>query len=236
MSRFSTMPQHLSSGMVAAAPGTPMPSLNGYVAPSGAPVPFTRQVSRLPAGGAGSTLGLSSEWRAGVSVEERIGIRRKLREAYFRHCPSYEALLETVTAVDEELLFACSQSRLDYFKSGIDWDGKIQIKRQQLKGSAQATAAAAAEGGTAAAASAMGGKKRSLDGSNLSASSTSVLGEIGINNSDLLPPGQPMSAAAAGLPPMSSLSVPSMAALRSMAPPFPIAADATASPNKKQRI
>jgi hypothetical protein len=129
-------------------------------------------------------------------VEERINIRRKLREAYFKHCPTYEQLLDTVTAVDEELLFSCSNNRIDYFKSSIDWDSRIQLKRQQLK-SAGAPAAAAA-----ASSSPNGGlsKKRSVP-DDLSGSSVSLL-EIAINNSDLLP----AASAALQIPPVSQLT------------------------------
>lgn len=63
-----------------------------------------------------------------------MALRKKLREAYSKNCTDYESLLDTVTAIDEELLFACSPSRLDYFKSAIDFDSRLKVKRQQLSG------------------------------------------------------------------------------------------------------
>ena len=202
IARFSTL-QHGGGGMSNVAP---LPSVSGFVA-SGAvgaaspPSSFSRQVSRLPAGGgAGSGSGAGAgaaggDWRALVSVEERIVIRRKLRDSYLKHCPTYQELIDTATAVDEELLFACSTNRIDFFKSSIDWDTRIQIKCQQLKtggagGAAAVTAAAAAAAANSNGHGGMGAKKRSFEdaaaGSNLSASSTSLLSDIGFNNSDLL--------------------------------------------------
>ena len=147
------------------------------------PTPFSRQLTRLPStsgfGNGGGMPMATGEWRANVAVEERINIRRKLREAYSKHCPTYEQLLETVVAVDEELLFSCSTNRIDYFKSSIDWDARIQLKRQQLKGSAAAQNGPSTVGD-------VNSKKRPAD--DLSGRSVSLLNEIGINNSDLLPP------------------------------------------------
>eukprot|EP00455_Lapot_gusevi_P007633 TRINITY_DN13255_c0_g2_i7.p1 TRINITY_DN13255_c0_g2~~TRINITY_DN13255_c0_g2_i7.p1 ORF type:complete len:297 (+),score=42.14 TRINITY_DN13255_c0_g2_i7:84-974(+) len=74
------------------------------------------------------------EWRACVSIEERTAVRNKIREAYEKNCLSYQQLLQTVIAIDEELLFGGSTSRMDYFKSAIDWDSRLQIKRKQLAG------------------------------------------------------------------------------------------------------
>ena len=52
-------------------------------------------------------------------------------------------LLELVQAVEEELLFAGSGSRLDYFKAAIDYEARLRIKKQQL---GLPHAAAASEG------------------------------------------------------------------------------------------
>lgn len=147
----------------------------------GGPPPMSRHLSRMASFGlpGGGSLAGPSDWRALVTVEERVSIRRRVRDAYARLCPTYEALLDTLTAVDEELLFACTQSRIDYFKAAIDWDARIQLKRQQLT---QSAAAAAAANGQSTAAPATAGKKRAAD--DLSSSSVSLLE----NNSDLLPP------------------------------------------------
>ena len=62
-------------------------------------------------------------------------------------------LLELVQAVEEELLFAGSGSRLDYFKAAIDYEARLRIKKLQLglstPGVADGTGAA---GGAASAA------------------------------------------------------------------------------------
>lgn len=202
------------------------------VGPHGTFVPppstFTRQLSRLPSGplgvGPNSTF-QTSDWRAGVAVEERINIRRKLREAYFKHCPTYEQLLDTVTAVDEELLFSCSNNRIDYFKSSIDWDSRIQLKRQQLKSTSFANGSAAAAAASSSSSSSaspqgVGNKKRSLDDSN--SNSVSLL-EVGINNSDLLPLHAAAASSSLDMPPVSQLLASSslLVASPSSSPPFP---------------
>ena len=56
-------------------------------------------------------------------------------------------LLELVQAVEEELLFAGSGSRLDYFKAAIDFEARLRIKKQQL-GLAPAAAATDGAGGS----------------------------------------------------------------------------------------
>ena len=42
-------------------------------------------------------------------------------QAYQKNCKTYEELLETVVAVDEEIIFSSASHRLDYFKTAIDW-------------------------------------------------------------------------------------------------------------------
>jgi hypothetical protein len=245
--------------MGAFIPGAPMPQnqhqqqlqQQGMVISS--PPPFVHQVSRLPssAGGAsggagapGSVTGggsLFGEWRAGVSVEERIGIRRKVREAYFRRCPTYESLLDTVTAVDEELLFACSAARIDYLKAAIDWDARIQVKRQQLTrpvaamptivangtgtGSADDTAAATDNGGLA-------GRKRAAEEFNSgNLPSTSILD--GLSNVDLIggaaAAAAPPAASSGAVLPGASLPLPPVSASLFPPPAAPLPAAAAAS-------
>jgi len=34
--------------------------------------------------------------------------------------------------MEEELIFANSLSRLDYFKTGIEWENRLRVKKQQL--------------------------------------------------------------------------------------------------------
>jgi hypothetical protein len=170
-----------------------------------APTPFARQISRQPSTGV-----FAGEWRASVAVEERINIRRKLREAYFKHCPTYEQLLDVVTAVDEELLFSCSANRIDYFKSSIDWDGRIALKRQQLKNATTTAAAASSNGSAAASPNGTGAltKKRSRGEEDLTAGSVSLF-EVPINNSDLLPRANSGSNTSSMIiPPVSALAQP----------------------------
>ena len=76
-----------------------------------------------------------------TQVEERTGVRSKLRAAYADQCKTYEELLDTVTAIEEELLHMAAPSRLDYFKAGVQFDRRVADKRKQLA----APAAGAAE-------------------------------------------------------------------------------------------
>ena len=43
------------------------------------------------------------EWRRFLTVEERTGVRSKLRAAYADQCKTYEELLDTVTAIEVEV-------------------------------------------------------------------------------------------------------------------------------------
>ena len=84
------------------------------------------------------------EWRRFLTVEERTGVRSKIRAAYADQCKTYEELLDTVTAIEEELLHMAAPSRLDYFKAGVQFDRRVADKRKQL------AAPAAGEGGAEA--------------------------------------------------------------------------------------
>lgn len=253
IARFSTMGPHGASTALSASGVAPLPNVGGFVAggalssmQGGAPIGgggagFSRQVSRLPSVGLNGAV-QSGDWRALVSVEERITIRRRLREAYLRHCTSYNDLLDTATAVDEELLFACSTNRIDFFKSSIDWDTRIQIKCQQLKNPLTATGAASAAGAAAAPPSAngMGAKKRSMDdaaGGNLSASSTSLLASSLFGNADLAAlPAAPSASSTLQLPPVSQLRAGAAFPAASVDLANLLAAgDAAQQANKKQR-
>lgn len=72
------------------------------------------------------------EWRRFLTVEERTGVRAKIKSAYSDQCKSYEELLETVTAIEEELLHMAAPARLDYFKAGVQFDRRVADKRKQL--------------------------------------------------------------------------------------------------------
>ena len=68
-------------------------------------------------------------------------MRQRLLDSYKKNCRSMEELLDLVAAVDEELLYASAATRLDYFKSAINWDSRLQIKQKQLGGSVGLSAA-----------------------------------------------------------------------------------------------
>ena len=76
--------------------------------------------------------GSASDWRSNVTIEDRLSQRQKIHDAYARHCSNYSQLLDCVVAVEEELVFAAAVGRLEYFRSGIDWEGKLRMKRGQL--------------------------------------------------------------------------------------------------------
>ena len=79
-----------------------------------------------------------------TQVEERTGVRSKLRAAYADQCKTYEELLDTVTAIEEELLHMAAPSRLDYFKAGVQFDRRVADKRKQLAAPAAGEGAAEA--------------------------------------------------------------------------------------------
>ena len=74
------------------------------------------------------------QWRTYLSIEDRQAVRKKIRSAYAKQCRTLEELLETVTAIEEELLHASAPSRLDYFKSGYDYEHFVKLKKRQLSG------------------------------------------------------------------------------------------------------
>jgi hypothetical protein len=69
-----------------------------------------------------------------VAIEERTSIRQRIMEAYKRNCLTLEDMIMVASAIEEELLYASSSTRLDYFKSAINWDSRLQIKQKQLSG------------------------------------------------------------------------------------------------------
>jgi len=77
--------------------------------------------------------GRDQEWRRFLTVEERRGMREKIRSAYQNACDNdYDRLLATVVAIEEELLHISAPSRLDYFKSGCQFDKRVHEKRKQF--------------------------------------------------------------------------------------------------------
>jgi len=78
--------------------------------------------------------GSNPDWRSFVAIEERTHVRSQIREAYKKNCLDYNSLLAVVAAIDEELLFCGATARIDYFKTGIDWESKLALKRKLLAG------------------------------------------------------------------------------------------------------
>lgn len=71
------------------------------------------------------------EWRKFLTLEERTSIREKIAAAY-KQCESFDDLLETVAAMQEELVHISAPSRLDYFKTGCQFDRLVQNKRELM--------------------------------------------------------------------------------------------------------
>eukprot|EP00470_Lotharella_oceanica_P005250 CAMPEP_0170166738 /NCGR_PEP_ID=MMETSP0040_2-20121228/340_1 /TAXON_ID=641309 /ORGANISM="Lotharella oceanica, Strain CCMP622" /LENGTH=95 /DNA_ID=CAMNT_0010404543 /DNA_START=363 /DNA_END=650 /DNA_ORIENTATION=- len=54
--------------------------------------------------------------------------------AYQKSCTSFEDLLKLCVAVDEELIFSGTKSKMEYFKNAYRWNDRLQIKTKQLNG------------------------------------------------------------------------------------------------------
>ena len=74
-----------------------------------------------------------------MTAEERIFITKKIKHAYQRKTPTYEELLDTCCAIEEEFVFMVAPSRLDYFKSGVQYEKRIVEKLTNLRRTAAAT-------------------------------------------------------------------------------------------------
>ncbi|POM75033.1 hypothetical protein PHPALM_7913, partial [Phytophthora palmivora] len=64
------------------------------------------------------------DWRMYLTIEERQAVRSKIRDAYTSRCSTYEDLLQVACAIEEELLHISAPSRLDYFKSGFEFENR----------------------------------------------------------------------------------------------------------------
>lgn len=73
------------------------------------------------------------DWARQVTVEERKFIRDKVKAAYKRKALSYDDLLDACSAIEEELLFGIAPSRLDYFKSGVQFEKRVAEKLTQIR-------------------------------------------------------------------------------------------------------
>lgn len=68
-----------------------------------------------------------------MTTEERQFITKKIKHAYQRKTPTYEELLDTCCAIEEEFIFMVAPSRLDYFKSGVQYEKRIVGKLTNLR-------------------------------------------------------------------------------------------------------
>lgn len=74
-----------------------------------------------------------SDWTRQISIDERKSIREKIKAAYIRNISeSFTEMLEVCSAVEEELLFSTAPSKLDYMKSGLQYEKRIKRKLNRL--------------------------------------------------------------------------------------------------------
>jgi hypothetical protein len=71
---------------------------------------------------------VSAKWSSQLTTEERHFITDKIKTAYLRKTPSYDELLDICCAIEEEHVFLVAPSRLDYFKSGVQYEKRIVEK------------------------------------------------------------------------------------------------------------
>ena len=83
-----------------------------------------------------------------MTIEERQFITKKIKAAYQRKTPTYEELLDTCCAIEEEFVFMVAPSRLDYFKSGVQYEKRIVGKLSTLRRSVAEAEKSAEEPGT----------------------------------------------------------------------------------------
>ena len=75
------------------------------------------------------------DWTRVITIEERKGIRERIKSAYQKKAPTYEELLDVCSAIEEEFLFTSVPSRLDYFKSGVQFEKRVVEKQSALHSS-----------------------------------------------------------------------------------------------------
>lgn len=70
------------------------------------------------------------DWTKLITTEDRCFIRDKIRAAYLKKIKpnNFDELLEVCCAVDEELIFSSVPSRLDYFKTGVQFERRVKEK------------------------------------------------------------------------------------------------------------
>jgi hypothetical protein len=73
------------------------------------------------------------DWTKSVNNDERKNICEKLKAVYRKKAPTYEALLEICSAIEEEFLLSEAPSRLDYIKSGVQFERRVANKICRLR-------------------------------------------------------------------------------------------------------
>jgi hypothetical protein len=89
-------------------------------------------------------LNTQENWRAAVKPEERQAIRAKMKAAFQSSCGTFDQLVDTAAALEEELLHVSCVSRLDYFKNGLESDKRVALKRKAGQDSTDRETAAVA--------------------------------------------------------------------------------------------
>ena len=96
--------------------------------PTPTPVFPTRALSAT-----GGSAPATADWRTYLSIEDRQRVRKLVKDAYTGHCGSYDELLNVVVGIEEELLHVAAPSRLDYFKSGYEFEKRVKVKQAQVR-------------------------------------------------------------------------------------------------------
>lgn len=73
-------------------------------------------------------------------------MRAKIHAAYEALCPTREELLRACVAIEEDMLHLAAPSRLDYFKSGFEFETRVALKQKQLRGDEPSQAAGSESG------------------------------------------------------------------------------------------
>lgn len=118
------------SGNRSGASGGGSGSSSGVGSATAVPTMTTRSVTQSSAASSATM----QDWRMYLTIEERQAVRSKIRDAYSSRCMSYEDLLQVACAIEEELLHISAPSRLDYFKSGFEFENRVKLKKDQLQG------------------------------------------------------------------------------------------------------
>ncbi|RHY51676.1 hypothetical protein DYB30_004341 [Aphanomyces astaci] len=111
----------------------PTPGGNGMMRPPGPLGVGSSSASAAPHVALSTTVP-AADWRMYLTIEERQAVRSKIQDAYTSTCKTYEELLHAASAIEEELLHIAAPSRLDYFKSGFEFENRVKLKREQLQG------------------------------------------------------------------------------------------------------